>query len=136
MKTAVLYTLFAVAIALTFVTSAAAQCPAAFKLSGDIDGSWSKTTSSAWSKMLPKQWVDKGFHFYSRVRERGPAAGIQTPSDLESEIRKASADQPTATPNRRQIVLNIANDSGAKLRVIYDYAGKKTSKCELVTLTY
>lgn len=134
MKSAV----FAFVVALTLTTSAMAQqCPVAFRLSGSgIVNPWSKTTNTAWSKMLPIGWVDNGFHFYSQARSRGPAAGMDTPSDLEDEIRRQVADQPEGHPNRRQIVLNIANKAGQKLRVVYDYDGKKTSKCQLVTLTY
>ena len=64
-------------------------------------------------------------------------AGINTPSDLESEIMKKVADQPEgSTPIRQQIVLPIKNSAGKSLRVIYDYDGKSSSKCQLVTLTY
>jgi hypothetical protein len=114
---------------------AAAQCPTRLKLSGSgIDKPWSKVTNSAWKKMLPKGWTDKGFHFYSRVRERGPRNGINTPSDLESEIMKKVRDQ-AAAPGRRAIVLPIKNNRGQSLQVIYDYAGGR-SKCGLVTLTF
>lgn len=117
---------------------AAAQCPTALRLSGSgIDKPWSKVTNSAWKKMLPKGWTDNGFHFYSRVRQRGPESGITTPSDLESEILKKVGDQAAAPPaGRRAIVLPIKNTGGQSLRVLYDYAGGRTSKCELVTLTF
>ncbi len=133
-----LYFILSIAIAATFATSVCAQeCPYAFKLGGGkIDDPWKKVTDSEWSAMLPKGWQDKGFHFYSRIRERGPSEGIATPSDLESEIMKQTADLPEGTiKNRRQIVLPIANAAGRNLRVIYDYAGG-TDKCSLVTLTY
>lgn len=110
--------------------------PTTFSLSGStIDNLWNKVTSSQWSKMLPANWQDKGFHFYSRVRERGPDAGINTPSDLESEIRKGTPN-PEGTPNRWQIELPIHSSGGQVLRVIYDYDGSKNAKCSLVTLTY
>ncbi|WP_369980421.1 hypothetical protein [Xanthomonas bundabergensis] len=117
-------------------TAAQAACPYPFRLSGNIDQQWKQVTNSAWNKMLPRQWADNGFHFYSRVRDRGPADGINTPSDLESEILKKVREEPEGTPNRWQIVLPILNSKGANLRVIYDYDGGKTSKCQLVTLSY
>ena len=80
-------------------------------------------------------WQDNGFHFYGRVRQRGPDAGINTPSDLESEIRKGTP-KPEGTPNRWQINLPILSSGGQPLRVIYDYDGRKNSKCSLVTLSY
>lgn len=116
--------------------AAFAGCPTKFKLSGKIDQPWSQVTNNQWNNMLPKGWVDKGFHFYSRIRERGPADGINTPSDLESEIMKRVADQSAGSPNRWEYVLPIKNSSGASLKVIYDYDGKSTSNCELVTLSY
>lgn len=136
MKKTILHTVFALVVALAFAISAAAEpCPVEFRLHGSgVDKLWRQTTPSAWQDMLPRGWVDKGFHFYARVRERGPHVGINTPSDLESEIRKASNDVPIGG-NRREILLNIVNDSGRKMKVIYDYAGKK-KPCELVTLTF
>jgi len=117
-------------------TAAQAACPYPFSLSGNIDQQWKQVTNSAWNKMLPQQWTDNGFHFYSRVRERGPADGINTPSDLESEIRKKLREEPEGKPNRWQIVLPIVNSKGINLHVIYDYDGGKSSKCQLVTLSY
>lgn len=126
-----------IAFAATFSTPALAQCPVKFKLSGSgINKLWKETTNTAWSKMLPKGWDDNGFHFYSQVRDRGPKLGIDTPSDLESEILKQVRDEPEGHPNRRQIVLPIKNDKSANLRVIYDYTGKKNATCQLVTLTF
>lgn len=116
--------------------SVQAACPYPFRLSGKIDQPWKQVTNSAWNKMLPPQWTDNGFHFYSRVRDRGPADGINTPSDLESEILKKVSEGPEGTPNRWQILLPLVNSKGANLRVIYDYDGGKTSKCQLVTLSY
>jgi hypothetical protein len=135
---AIFHFILGIAILVTFATTVMAQeCPNKFKLrGGKIDNPWKKTTSSAWAKMLPIGWVDNGFHFYSRIRSRGPGDGINTPSDLESEIMKKTADQPEGRPNRREILLPIQNSKGQKLRVIYDYTGKKTAKCQLVTLSY
>ncbi|WP_296992876.1 hypothetical protein [Thalassospira sp. UBA1131] len=113
-----------------------ACAPTTFSLSGsNVDNAWKQVTNSQWSNMLPMIWQDKGFHFYARVRERGPNAGIQTPSDLESEIRRGTATT-TTTANRYQITLNIQNGSGSFMKVFYDYAGGKNAKCELVTLSY
>lgn len=115
--------------------------PYPFKLSGSKVGSqWSQVTNSQWSQMLGKSgWVDKGYHFYSRMRSRGPAAGINTPSDLESEIIKGTAEThfSPAHPNRYRIDLNIVSSSNPnqRLYVVYDYAGG-SSKAELVTLTW
>lgn len=83
---------------------------------------------------LDRQW----FSLLQPGSSRGPENGINTPSDLESEIRKQSADEPAGgnNPNRRAITLPILNSKGQHLLVIYDYDGKSTSKCELVTLTY
>ena len=120
----------------------AAQCPTAFSLSGSaIDNTWKKTTPSAWSKMLPKGWVDKGNHFYERARDRGPKQGINTPSDLETEIRKAVKDvkdtSKDAPKYRRDLILPLQNSKGKALMVVYDYdKTNKTAKCELVTLTF
>ncbi|UEP49176.1 hypothetical protein [Burkholderia ambifaria] len=107
-------------------------------MSGNTDLLWKEVTNNQWRNMLPRGWTDNGFHFYSRVRSRGPENGINTPSDLESEIRKQSSDEPAGgtNPNRRAITLPILNSKGQHLLVIYDYDGKSTSKCELVTLTY
>ncbi|CAM3460907.1 hypothetical protein [Thalassospira profundimaris] len=113
-----------------------ACAPTTFSLSGsNVDNLWKQVTNNQWSKMLPIIWQDNGFHFYARVRERGPDAGINTPSDLESEIRRGT---PSAegTPNRWQITLPVTSSTGRSLRVIYDYAGGKNAKCELVTLSY
>ncbi|TRX74066.1 hypothetical protein [Pseudomonas mangiferae] len=115
---------------------ASPPCPYAFTLSGKTDQLWKQVTNSAWKSMLGTSgWTDNGFHFYSRVRERGPESGINTPSDLESEIRKKVRDTPL-TGNRHEIVLPITSSSGQPLKVLYDYDGGKASKCELVTLTY
>lgn len=130
--------IFVFGILLTGAATAAsaAPCPYAFKLSGsNIDKQWSQVTNSAWSKMLPAKWQDNGFHFYSRVRQRGPGDGINTPSDLESEVMKGTT-QPEGTPDRWEILLPILNSRGQHLRVIYDYDGGKSSKCSLVTLSY
>ncbi len=83
--------------------------------------------------MLPEQWTDKGFHFYSRVKRRGPDAGINTPSDLESEIRSGTDLEDPIQPNRHQIRLPITNSNGQHLKVVYDF---NNGQCELVTLTY
>jgi len=119
--------------------AAHAQCPYAFKLRGSgIDKLWKQTTNNQWAKMLPAAWQDKGFHFYSRIRERGPAVGINTPSDFESEMLKQVRDEATTNPptQRRQIVLPMADSKGKHLKVIYDYAGGKRATCQLVTLTF
>ncbi len=112
-------------------------CPYKFTLSGKTTEFWKSVTPSAWSKMLPANWTDNGYHFYQRAKQRGPEDGINSPSDLESEIMKKVADKSAGSqPQRRQIVLPIKNSKGANLRVIYDYAGGATSKCQLVTLSY
>ncbi|KVK97917.1 hypothetical protein [Burkholderia territorii] len=113
-------------------------CPTPFALSGNTDLPWKEVTTNQWRNMLPRGWTDNGFHFYSRVRSRGPENGINTPSDLESEIRKQVSDEPAGggNPNRRTITLPIVNGKGQHLLAIYDYDGRSTSKCELVTLTY
>jgi hypothetical protein len=128
--------LLTVAIAANPV-SASAQCPSELRLRGsDINKLWKQVTNTAWGKMLPDTWADKGFHFYSQARLRGPDAGINTPSDFEDEVMKKVRDEPEGTPNRRQIILPIQNSKGQNLRVIYDFDGRKKSKCELVTLSY
>lgn len=114
----------------------AGPCPYEFTLSGKTDQLWKNVTNTAWNNMLPPQWVDKGFHFYSQARSRGPANGINTPGDLELEIHKKVAEEPEGHPNRWQILLPILNSKGDNLRVVYDYDGGKTSKCELVTLSF
>lgn len=112
--------------------------PYPFTLRGaKVNDLWSQVTNNQWANMLPQGWVDKGFHFYSRVRSRGPADGINTPSDLESEIRKGTVypDPTPGAPNRYRIELQILNSAGTPLKVFYDYAGGK-GKCELVTLSF
>ncbi|WP_412776851.1 hypothetical protein [Thalassospira lucentensis] len=110
--------------------------PTTFSLSGSVaDQFWNNVTPNQWAKMLSANWQDNGFHFYGRVRQRGPDAGINTPSDLESEIRKGTP-KPEGTPNRWQINLPILSSGGQPLRVIYDYDGSKNAKCSLVTLSY
>ena len=123
---------------ITLTSSAFAQCPTQFRLSGsNVGKSWSEVTNSAWSGMLPRGWVDKGFHFYSRMRERGPENGITTPSELESEINRRISDRAARGSRvRRQITLNIKNKKNESLKIIYDYAGRRTSKCELVTMSF
>ncbi len=118
--------------------SAGPACPYPFSLSGNIEQDWKQVTNSAWKAMLGTSgWTDNGFHFYSRVRERGPESGINTPSDLETEIRKKVRDTPVeGSNNRRSLVLPLKNASGQSLRVLYDYDGGRASKCQLVTLTF
>ena len=124
-------------------TYAAGACPVNFKLSGNTDLSWNKVTSNAWGNMLPTGWEDQKFHFYSQIRDRGPKNGINTPSDLETEIRKEIADVPApleTKPNRRRKVLPIQvsggkGGTGKYASVYYDYDGGK-SPCILVTFSF
>ncbi|WP_321850050.1 hypothetical protein [Burkholderia diffusa] len=43
---------------------------------------------------------------------------------------------PQTRVGRRTITPPILNSKGPRLLAIYDYDGKRTSKCEWVTLTY
>lgn len=91
---------------------------------------WNEITNNQWQHLLAPHWKDKGFHFYRRMRERGAAAGINTPSDLEAEIRKGIVSPVAGF--RYEIDLNIVT-RGRRLKVIYDFRSKI---CQLVTLTY
>lgn len=105
-----------------------------FKLSGKTTDPWAKVTNNQWNNMLSKNWCDNGFHFYSRIRERGPEAGIHSPSDLESEIRngKVTYDQNTG---RYSITMAITNGQGQHFTVLCDYDNAK-DRHELVTCVY
>ncbi len=126
---------FAASAFLAMSTVCQAGCPTPFALSGKIDQPWRDVTNNQWNNMLPKGWIDKGFHFYDQVRERGPVNGVNTPSDLESEIRKSESRLLTP-PNRWAFILPITNGQGAHLMAIYDYTGAKAGNCELVTFTF
>jgi hypothetical protein len=130
-------TLSALALGALLATTSAGQaaCPTPFRLSGKIDQLWKDVTNNQWNNMLPKGWIDNGFHFYDQVRERGPANGVNTPSDLESEVLK-SDERPERKPNRWEFVLPITNSRGEHLRAVYDYTGKTGANCELVTFTF
>ena len=104
-----------------------------FTLSGKIDNLWKQVTNNQWNNMLSRNWTDKGFHFYERIRDRGPDAGINTPSDLESEIMKGTVSRVRA--NRYKISLMILNSSGQHFTVFYDYDSKR-GVCQLVTCSY
>lgn len=127
--------LFTIGAFLLTSTVCEAGCPTPFRLSGKIDQLWKSVTNNQWNNMLPKGWIDKGFHFYDQVRERGPVNGVNTPSDLESEILKAE-DRLITAPNRWAFILPITNSQGAHLMAIYDYTGKQGANCELVTFTF
>lgn len=107
--------------------------PYPFVLSGKTDELWSKVSNNKWNKMLSKHWIDKGFHFYERIRNRGPEAGINTPSDLESAIRSGTVSR--VINQRFRIVIPIVNSKGEHFTVFYDY-NKSKSICELVTCSY
>jgi hypothetical protein len=109
------------------------ELPYPFRLRGKIDKLWKQVTDSEWKNMLSEHWTDNGFHFYSRIRERGPQSGISTPSDLESEIMKGTVEG--AGGNRYRIKLLVVNNKGEHLYVFYDYDSSK-KRCELVTCTY
>jgi len=104
-----------------------------FKLSGKITEDWSKVTNSQWKKMLPKNWTDKGFHFYNRIKTRGPKAGIQTPSDFESYFTNGILSLDHG--NRYKVRTTIINGNSEHLTFFYDY-NKTKKQCELVTTSY
>jgi hypothetical protein len=108
-----------------------------FRLRGSkVNNYWQEVTNNQWNQMLPDTWIDNGFHFYSRVRKRGPELGINTPSDLESEILKGTVQADGGNvENRYAIVLPIQNSNGDNLRVVYDY-DQQRQRCKLVTLTF
>lgn len=104
-----------------------------FKLSGKTDEIWKKVTDNEWHNMLPKHWNDKGFHFYSRIKKRGPKAGVNTPGDLDSEINNGTVSHVQG--ERYRIKTNIVNDGGSHFTIFYDYNEEK-KQCELVTCSY
>lgn len=92
---------------------------------------WSEITNNQWQALLPPNWKDKGFHFYKRMRQRGSTVGINTPSDLESEILKGTVAH--AGGSRYEIDLLIRSSEGQHLKVYYDFENKQ---CQLVTMSY
>ncbi|WP_375578686.1 hypothetical protein ABWH96_16895 [Marivirga tractuosa] len=104
-----------------------------FTLSGKIDNLWKQVTNNQWKNMLNKSWTDKGFHFFERIKTRGPSAGISSPSNLESEIRKGTV--LNVTGNRYKITLILVNSIGQHFTIFYDYDSKK-KLCQLVTCSY
>ncbi|HEY4641871.1 MAG TPA: hypothetical protein VII75_11045 [Thermoanaerobaculia bacterium] len=131
--------LMVMAVFIIISSSAFAQCRTAFRLSGsNVNKEWRRLTGAQWNRMLPRGWVDKGFHFYTRAKTRGRDNGVTTPGELESEINRKIEDKAAdgGAAGRREIVLNIKNGQNEPLKVIYDYSGRKNAKCELVTLTY
>lgn len=107
-----------------------------FNLSGSkMDDHWSQVTNNQWNNMLSKHWTDKGFHIYSRLRERGPAMGINTPHDFEFEMNKGTVSPSSRSPNRYEVRLLVMTGDGKHATVIYDYDDKK-KVCQLVTMTF
>ena len=111
-----------------------------FSVAGSkVDSSWNEITDNEWSRMIgSSNWRDNQFHFYSRMRERGSAAGIHTPSDLRSEMRNGT-DEPHPNPpqgvDRRRVRTNILSSKGSKRAfIIYDHKGG--GRCEFVTFSY
>ena len=107
-----------------------------FNLYGSsVDKLWRDITPNKWNDSLSEHWTDRGFHFFSQVRERGPKNGINTPSDLESEILKGIVKAFPEIQDRFQIVLPIINSTVANLCVFYDY-DKQKKLCQLVTISF
>jgi hypothetical protein len=108
------------------------RLPYPFSLSGSAQAKlWRDVTNNEWQNLLPPHWKDKGFHFYRRVRQRGPDAGINTPADLELEINKG-----TVSPDQGlsfAISLSIVDSSGKHMKIFYELRSKQ---CELVTMTF
>ncbi len=104
-----------------------------FKLSGNTNLLWSQVTNNEWKSMLPEHWTDKGFHFYKRIRKRGPEAGINTPSDLNSEMNNGRVAHDHG--DRYKVTTNIVNSDGKHFTIFYDYDDQK-ELCELVTCSY
>ncbi len=105
--------------------------------SGKIDQSWKSITNNEWNSMLPKGWIDKGFHLFTRMRERGSEAGIHTPSDLESAIRCGTV-APHVPPiaNRYTVTFTgIASSENKHPTLVYDYDSKK-KMCQVVTFLW
>ncbi|ACS84530.1 conserved hypothetical protein [Musicola paradisiaca Ech703] len=106
------------------------QCQQAFRLGGNTDVNFKDVTPNNWnSQYLPAIWVDNGGHFLSRIKEsaRGGAAGIYTPSDLESFVRSGSVIKGGQTD--RWMINKIEVKSYS---VIFDI-NPSSKKCELVT---
>jgi len=105
------------------------QCKKEFKLTGNMDKSFTEITPNAWNKMLPKIWQDKGGHFLVRIKEkdRGQAAGIYTPSDLQSFVMNGTL-KSSSQANR----FDIEVTHGKLYKVIFDL-NTVSKKCELVT---
>jgi len=109
-----------------------------FTLSGNTNNLWRQVTNNQWQNMLSKNWTDNGFHFYSQICSRGPATGINTPSDLQSEMSNGAVSfcqSQGGTVNRYQVKTNLLNTSGQRFTFFYDYDSAKAI-CQLVTCSY
>lgn len=106
------------------------ECQRQFRLKGSINAPFTNITPNAWNnKILPEIWVDKGGHFLARMKEsnRGGAAGLFTPSDLESFVLGGKIFDE-GRPNR-YIIKRV---EGRAYHVIFE-VNKVSRKCELVT---
>lgn len=119
-------------IALLFISHTASAidadgCVKAFKLSGKTDEQFKNITPNEWNnKILPKEWIDKGGHFLTRMKEadRAGAAGLYTPSDLQSFVMGGTLiDQGNGRYFVQQIMVK-------KYNVVFDVT---KHQCELVT---
>jgi hypothetical protein len=144
----------AAVLALCLVVGSVSSAPAAGKIGGNKKGSappsfklrgsdkskqWSQLTNNQWANMLPSNWEDKGFHFYSRIRERGPSFGINTPADLELEMNKGqvvkdTSGRKTRGGTRYRMTLNVKGSDGKNVIIVYD-VNSKSKKIEFVTLS-
>ncbi len=113
-----------------------AKCSVSFR--GNTETSFKRLTPNQWSDIIGPTWVDKGYHFYSRLRQpdRGAANEIYTPSDLESAMRGGIPSSDPTSINRYRITLKSLPTNKEKYPYIsYDY-NPKTKQCEFVTLAY
>jgi hypothetical protein len=104
-----------------------------FRLSGKTSNLWRQITNNQWQNMLPKNWTDNGFHFYSRIKDRGPEAGINTPFDLQSEMMNGTVSLVNGI--RYQVRTNIVNSTGQHFTIFYDFDARQ-KMCQLVTCSY
>jgi hypothetical protein len=83
--------------------------------------------------MLPKHWTDNGFHFYNRIKNRGPKAGLNSPSDFETAFKNGILGKDSG--DRYKVRTTILNDEGKHLTFFYDY-NATNKQCEMVTVSY
>lgn len=100
------------------------KCSALNKLLKDI------TPNEFNNCIAPLNWIDKGGHFLSQLKQRGNSAGINTFGDFVNDVRNGK-DVPDKTPGRIDRVINLQTTKGKRPAVVYEY--DKNNKGNFVT---